>query len=163
MLPCHSPEAKDLDVASGGASSLVIAKKSDMVPELGQQCDEAWTAWPRVQNCAISEGNVMVLELFASVGNLFLMLSNAIKVKVTGGIIHVSSHTGRKAVGRAEWPRHLVVSKHTLTAFTFFFVFLIWKLPPKAFVVLEREREKERSDSESAKPRISDPRANVSY
>lgn len=58
-----------------------MAKKSDIVPEFGQQCDEAWRAWPSMQDSAISEGNVMVFQLFASVGNLFIMLSNAIQVR----------------------------------------------------------------------------------
>ena len=43
-------------------------------------CDDFWLSWPAIHRRAITHGTVVVFDVFASVGNLFLTLNILIKV-----------------------------------------------------------------------------------
>lgn len=43
-------------------------------------CDERWTSWPAIQESAVVGGNVLLFEIFPSVGNLFLTLAEMVQV-----------------------------------------------------------------------------------
>ncbi|CAN0352336.1 unnamed protein product [Ectocarpus sp. 6 AP-2014] len=45
----------------------------------GDDCDPMWTSWPAVQEAAIANGTVLVFDIYASVGNLFLTFHSIIK------------------------------------------------------------------------------------
>lgn len=79
----NSPDVTRAKLVLEDTRSPRVTRKTDMVPALGLDCDTSWRLWPAVHTAAISDGNVMVLKLFASVGNLFLMLGNAIKVRTS--------------------------------------------------------------------------------
>lgn len=57
--------------------------ETDLVYARNAICDDFWMSWPAVQNRAIAHGTVVVFDVFASVGNLFLTLNVLMKVYKT--------------------------------------------------------------------------------
>lgn len=45
-------------------------------------CDEMWTSWPDIQEKGLVGKNVLVINIFPSVGNLFIVLEAAISVSM---------------------------------------------------------------------------------
>lgn len=45
-----------------------------------EDCDPTWMSWPAVQEAAIAGGTMLVFDIFASVGNLFITLRGIIQV-----------------------------------------------------------------------------------
>ncbi|CAN0174499.1 unnamed protein product, partial [Ectocarpus sp. 6 AP-2014] len=82
------PEVKLLaeqDSAESGASVDVTFEEQTeertdrFVHTTEDGCDPMWTSWPAVQEVAIASGTVLVFHIFASVGNLFMILHSVIK------------------------------------------------------------------------------------
>eukprot|EP00752_Nemacystus_decipiens_P012206 g10821.t1 len=48
----------------------------------GQECDERWTSWPAVQASALATGNILLFQIFPSIGNLFLTLETMMQVSL---------------------------------------------------------------------------------
>lgn len=49
-------------------------------PEADGECRAYWKTWPAAQDKAVADGTVVVIDLFASVGNVFLAIYAVIKV-----------------------------------------------------------------------------------
>lgn len=44
-------------------------------------CKDVWASWPSIQEKGLADGNVIVFKIFASVGNLFIVLQRMISVR----------------------------------------------------------------------------------
>ncbi|CAM9205438.1 unnamed protein product [Ectocarpus sp. 12 AP-2014] len=65
-----------------GKESDGIGRRPDpFVRTTDDDCDAVWASWPAVQETAITEGSVLVFDIFPSVGNLFVALHSIVKVK----------------------------------------------------------------------------------
>ncbi|CAM9969505.1 unnamed protein product [Scytosiphon promiscuus] len=45
-----------------------------------EECDGVWASWPVVQEAALAKTQILMLDLFPAVGNMFIVLGNLIKV-----------------------------------------------------------------------------------
>ena len=68
---------------NGGVELVQDAHRTsdDLVYAPDTECDEFWLSWPGVQERAIADGTVLVFDVFSSVGNLFIALEHAMKVR----------------------------------------------------------------------------------
>ncbi|CAM9873547.1 unnamed protein product [Ectocarpus sp. 12 AP-2014] len=89
--PVNSPEAVSpltlqydqhtRDMTELGKESDGIGRRPDpFVRTTDDDCDAVWASWPAVQETAITEGSVLVFDIFPSVGNLFVALHSIVKV-----------------------------------------------------------------------------------
>lgn len=64
----------------GSSPTVGISQESLFISNGVDTCKEIWSSWPEIQERSLANGNVFVLKLFASVGNLFLTLNHLISV-----------------------------------------------------------------------------------
>ena len=66
--------------SEGNAASTPHNPRTGLVHAPDATCDDFWLSWPAMQERAIAQGTVVVFNVFASVGNLFLALDLLMQV-----------------------------------------------------------------------------------
>lgn len=80
IVHLNSPSTLNLATNLSQDSSDELARLFVYEPEA--DCSEYWAAWPAVQDRGVAHGTIIVLDIFASVGNVFYVLRALMRVSL---------------------------------------------------------------------------------